>query len=326
MTPFTAPPTWPEVRPGRFAGTIARGGNSPNAEQEAYAAGCRIALIGLADDTGVSMNFGRVGAKQGPAAFRAALAKYGVASPAALPGWHSTTIATTPARPLPVVYDAGDVAPGADLDETHRRVTAAVKHLADIGFLLIGIGGGHDLTFPFVRGVIESARGKPALNGRAAFHGVYLDAHLDVRAEPGSGMPFRKLVEECGVARLTCVGVDPFANAPEHVEWFASHGGHIVFTDDTPAYDAMAPAGTNVFVSIDLDCLDAAHAPGVSAINPCGFSPTTVAHYAREAGRSAAVRCFDIMELNPTMDQDNRTARVAARLFLEFVTGFAERL
>ncbi|HTV22665.1 MAG TPA: hypothetical protein VMG12_28445, partial [Polyangiaceae bacterium] len=65
--PFTVPGTWPEVRAGRFASTL-----RPDPE------GCRCALLGLADDLGVKLNGGRVGARGGPSAFRAALARYGV--------------------------------------------------------------------------------------------------------------------------------------------------------------------------------------------------------------------------------------------------------
>ncbi len=306
MVPHTVPPQWPTVRPGRFASTVVR---SDGADCSVAARGCPVALLGLPDDTGVALNHGRVGARQGPSAFRAALATYGAASPA-----------------LPRVFDAGDIVPGDTLDDTHRRITAAVAAILDLGFFPVGIGGGHDLTFPFVRAVALRCRG--SLGPMA---GVYLDAHLDVRAEAGSGMPFRRLIEDCGVTALTCVGADPFANAPEHLAWFSSHGGSLLTPGDAEReasedrihirFDSDAPH----FVSIDLDCLNVAHAPGVSAINPVGLTPGVVAAYAFHAGRSRSVRCFDIMELNPTYDIDGRTARLAAHLFLQFLRGYGER-
>ena len=149
------------------------------------------------------MNHGRLGATGGPLAFRAALARYGAAEPAGI-AW-------------PGVFDAGDVVPGATLEETHERVKAAAGALLEAGLLPVMIGGGHDLTYPFVRAL--AARTAEPLDG------VYFDAHLDVRAETGSGMPFRRLVEDCGVRSLTVHGLDPFANSAEHVEWFAGHGG-----------------------------------------------------------------------------------------------------
>jgi formiminoglutamase len=127
-------------------------------------------------------------------AFRAALARYGVARPA---GWS-----------WPAVYDVGDLVPGQTLEETHDRVTRVTDGLLARGLLPVAVGGGHDLTFPFVRAL---ARRIPS-----PLLGVYLDAHLDVREEPGSGMPFRALVEECGVAELHVAGLDPLVNSREH--------------------------------------------------------------------------------------------------------------
>lgn len=256
-----------------------------------------VALIGLPDDTGVAMNGGRIGAAEGPAAFRSALARYGVAEPGDFT-W-------------PIVCDLGDVAPGDSLVETHDRVSAVVEAVAGRGLFPIGIGGGHDLTFAFVRGVSRVT---------ALAHGVYFDAHLDVRAEDGSGMPFRRLVEQCDVRSLHVHGLDRYANAKEHVDWFDAHGGDV----DAFEPDGRWPAGPT-FASFDLDVVDAAHAPGVSAINPAGWTPALAERWTRAAGRNSAVRCFDIMELNPRHDEGGRTARLAVRLLLAFLRGFAER-
>lgn len=261
--------------------------------------GCRIALIGLPDDTGVSMNNGRAGAKEGPTAFRAALASMGVADP------HSWT--------WPKVFDAGDVNVVPDnLHATHDRVTEAVEAVLELGLFPIAIGGGHDLTFPFVRAVA---------NKFGPMTGVYFDPHLDVRETDGSGMPFRRLVETGAASSLRIHGFDPFSNAREHVDWFQSHGGHID-KDTTP--DDLWPNG-NAFVSLDLDVIDAAFAPGVSAMNASGWTPEYTAKWVTEAGANPNVRCFDIMELSPPNDDRNRTARLAARMFLSFLKGFAER-
>ncbi|MEO0631838.1 MAG: arginase family protein, partial [Planctomycetota bacterium] len=164
----------------------------------------------------------------------------------------------------------------------------------------------------FVRGVAAAVGGIPA--------GVYLDAHLDVRDTEGSGMPFRRLVEQCGVQRLDVVGLDPFVNSREHTQWFTEHGGRIdaIAVQDNWSDDPM-------FFSIDLDAIDAAHAPGVSARNPSGMSTTDAAAWASAAGRCDRVRCFDIMELCPPRDEGARTTRLAAHLFLSFLKGFAER-
>ncbi|MEM9083309.1 MAG: formimidoylglutamase [Planctomycetota bacterium] len=289
--PHMHPGQWPDkILPSRFASSIRR--NEPS--------GCQVALIGIPDDTGVKLNNGRPGAAEGPNAIRAALSRYGVAKPG---GWD-----------WPIVYDAGDVAvvPG-NLEQTHSHVTEAVQAVVAAGLFPIGIGGGHDLTFPFVRGAAKGATTTP-------WHGVYFDPHLDVRETPGSGMPFRKLIETSVADALTIVGFQPLANTHDHVEWFRSHGGLI--SQDKP--EAPWP-DRETFVSFDMDVLDQACAPGVSALNPCGWTPTIAERWVATAGRNPRVRCFDIMELSPPNDPSGHTARLAAHLLLCFLHAYTER-
>ncbi len=261
-------------------------------------AGCQVALLGLPDDLGVRLNQGRAGAAQGPRAFREALVRYGAARPGGLK-W-------------PGVFDAGDVVPTDRLEDTHARVTQVTEVLLDLGLTPVGIGGGHDLTFPLVRAL--------ARRTQRPLTGIYLDAHLDVRQEQGSGMSFRKLVEECGVGRLEVRGLDPFSNSAQHLAWFREHGGaNTGFGPDDP----WPP--DPLFFSLDLDVVDQAAAPGVSAMNPVGWLPKRAQAWARAAGQNHRVGCFDLMELSPPHDEGGRTARLAVRLFLAFLEGFAHR-
>ncbi|HVZ63165.1 MAG TPA: formimidoylglutamase [Lacunisphaera sp.] len=286
VVPHTKPARWPrDIAPGRFAASIRT--DSP--------AGCQVALLGLPDDTGVQLNHGRPGARDGPAAFRSALAAYGVAQP----GW-------------PRVFDAGDVTSARSLEATHDRVTAAAGVLLDAGLLPVAVGGGHDLTFPFVRAATDRL---------GSLTGIYFDAHLDVRETRGSGMPFRKLIEECGVRRLHLHGFRPLVNSAEHLAWFEAHGGRVHRSHSRP----VLPKGRHLFASFDLDVIDAAYAPGVSALNPCGWTPAEAEAWVRACGADARMRCFDLMELNPRHDHGGRTARLAAHLFLCFLAGFATR-
>ena len=256
--PHTTPASWPSDIPGSKLASQIR--TAPD--------GCQIALLGIPDDTGVKLNNGRPGAAEGPAAFRAALQRYGVAQPH---DWD-----------WPTIWDAGDIqiVPG-DLHATHERVTEATRAIIEQGVFPIMIGGGHDLTFPFVRAVAEYH--KP-------MHGIYFDAHLDVRDETGSGMPFRRLIESGAASTLRVHGLDPYANSREHTEWFLAHGGRIAGRNHD---DDWLPALTELWIY--------------------------------QAGRHKQVKCFDIMELSPPHDQDARTARLAARMLLAFLRGFSER-
>lgn len=315
--PNTRPADWPEIASDRFARAIRTA--SPD--------GCRVALIGLPDDQGVRLNGGRPGARFGPDAFRAALAKFGGGFDAG------------DERPIDaVVFDAGDVVPARGdgepaLRETHDRVTQAVLAAHRAGLLPVCIGGGHDLTYASVR-ALASHTGKTV-------GGVNVDAHLDVRETAGSGMPFRALIEggQLDAKRFTVFGAGRFTNAHKHVEFLRARGGSIdtidrVLAGEAPFAGALQRAGAPAFVSIDLDGIDGSQAPGVSAVNPMGLSVAMACDAARLAGAASSVRHFDLMELCPVHDEPvwddraripGRTARVAALLFLHFLTGLRER-
>jgi len=287
MIPHCRAPAWPaDIASSRFAATIRT--DDPS--------GCQIAILGLPDDTGVRLNNGRTGARHGPEALRHALARLGVRHPSGFA--------------YPSVFDAGDVIPTDDLHETHERVRAATCAILDLGLFPIAIGGGHDLTFPFVHAV--------SMHLGCALAGVYFDAHLDVRESVGSGMPFRRLIETGAVRELHVHGLDPFSNTDDHVRWFRQHAGSI----DSFRPNDLWPAG-DLFVSLDLDVIDQAFAPGVSAMNPMGWSPTLAEQWVRAGARQTRLRCFDIMELNPEVDPSGRTPHLAARLLLAFLAEFA---
>lgn len=304
---------WPEPKPGRFASRIVDLHRDENDELARLPDTCFTAaghgfrglcLLGLADDLGVKLNGGRPGAAHGPDAFRAALAGYGAADSVALEGFD-----------IPVV-DLGNIVPGDSLAETHARVAETVAAMLDAGLMPIGIGGGHDMTFPEVRAVIDHHL-RP--NGQT-LDGVYFDAHLDVREDEGSGMPFRRLIEHGGIGKLSLFGMDPLSNTPAHMEWFRAHGGEPA---DWPP--TQWPPSEARFVSICLDVIDMAQAPGVSAPHPAGWQAQTIADYAEAAGRMPSVCCFDIMELSPPNDENGRTARLAAYLFMRFLAGLNRR-
>jgi formiminoglutamase len=308
--PNTTPPTWPEIKPGRFAAIIRHDPTN-----------CRLALLGLPHDLGIKLNNGRPGAAQGPAAFRAALATFG------------TTWDGQKKKPLNVpIFDAGDITPTqgdneSALLDTHTKIESAVAQLHQLNLVPICIGGGHDLTLPTITALSKHTR--------APLAGINFDAHLDVRPRPGSGMAFRKLIDEkfLDPRRFTTVGVGRFVNDEPDCAWLTTQGASLIYADDFLAeplrvdreFAATFADSTPGFLSIDLDAIDSSAAPGVSATNPAGLTVRHAAAFAEHAGLNPNVRHFDIMELSPPHDPTGRTARVAAVLFLSFVAGFGVR-
>lgn len=267
--------------------------------------GCSIAILGMPDDLGVRLNNGRPGASEGPRAIREAIGRYGVASQFLCE--------------LPPVFDAGNVTPAEGTDaralaQTHDRVSDTAEALARRGMLVIGLGGGHDLTYALARGVARAYT--------SPMPGIYFDAHLDVRDTPGSGMSFRRLLDEGIASNLRIVGFNPLVNQREHAEWFLSHRGVIAPAGSDPLGGIDTNGG---FVSVDLDCLDMGVAPGVSAPNPAGLGSRDLTIAMERLGQYYNLRCLDFMELCPPHDEGGRTARLAAHLLLSFLRGIGLR-
>jgi formiminoglutamase len=68
-----------------------------------------------------------------------------------------------------------------------------------------------------------------------------------------------------------------------------------------------------LYLSVDLDGFSSAFAPGVSAPSPMGFDPEVAFKVFDLLGKSKKLISLDVVELNPTYDQDQATARLAAR-------------
>lgn len=278
-----------------------------------------VALLGFAGDEGVRRNQGRVGAAEGPAALRRALA--GLA-------WHV-------GRP---VHDAGDVLVEEEsLEEAQAELGAHVASLLAAGHLPVVLGGGHEVAYGSFLGLATHLSHGREPGPPAATSGTQppprvgvlnLDAHLDLRAgRASSGTPFRQVAEACAGRgwpfRYLCLGVDEAANTAALLDTAARLGAAWRRDRDcTPArlgevlgaVAAFLDLVDQLHLTVDLDALPAHLAPGVSAPAARGLALEVVEAVVDEALASGKLALFELAELNPRLDVDGRTARVAARL------------
>ncbi|HVO19707.1 MAG TPA: formimidoylglutamase [Anaeromyxobacter sp.] len=267
-----------------------------------------VALAGFACDAGVARNQGRTGAFEGPAALRAALGNL---------AWHRRGPA----------WDAGDVVCAGDaLEEAQAELGARVAGLLDQGQLPVLLGGGHEIAYGSFLGLAAHLAGQ----ARPPSIGVVnVDAHLDLRAgaRSTSGTPFRQIAEGCAarglVLRYLCLGVDEDANTAALLDFAARLGASWVADRDLQGGDlaaARAPLSgllasvDCVHLSVDLDALPSADAPGVSAPASRGVPLWVIETLVRQVVESGKLAVADVAELCPRLDADGRTARVAARL------------
>ncbi|MDR6557978.1 formiminoglutamase [Arthrobacter pascens] len=261
-------------------------------------------ILGFCSDEGVRRNKGRTGAAKAPAAIRSALGPL---------AFHLD-------RP---VLDAGDVAVrDGQLEAGQARAGVAVSSLLDTGNLTVLLGGGHETAFASYLGVA----GSEAVRTGQRLGVLNLDAHFDLRDEPApsSGTPFLQMAEAEAAAgrelKYAVVGISQPNNTRALFTTADRLGVKYLLDEDcTPdavqAFVADFLAEVDVlYLTIDLDVLPAAVAPGVSAPAALGVPLPLVAAVCRQAATSGKLLHADVAELNPAFDIDNRTARVAARL------------
>lgn len=268
------------------------------------AAGVRAAVVlGFCSDAGVRRNKGRVGAAAAPAAIRAALGPL---------AFHLDR----------EVFDAGDVVvEGDQLEDGQARAGRAISGLLDAGNLTVVLGGGHETAFASYLGVA----GSEVLRGKRL--GVLnLDAHFDLRDEPvpSSGTPFLQMAQEEAAAgrelQYAVVGISEPNNTRTLFDTAERLGVKYLLDEEcapevVETFVADFLAGIDVlYLTIDLDVMPAAVAPGVSAPAAYGVPLPVISAVCKQVAASGKLVHLDVAELNPEFDIDGRTAKVAARL------------
>ena len=262
------------------------------------------ALLGFCSDEGVRRNKGRTGAAAAPAALRAALGPL---------AFHLDR----------AVADAGDVVvSGTGLEAGQERAGRAVTAMLNAGQLTVVLGGGHETAFASYSGVAGSA----AVQGGRRLGVLNLDAHFDLRDEPvpSSGTPFLQMARAEAAAgrdfRYAVVGISEPNNTRALFDTAQKLGVRYLLDEDcgeerVREFVAGFLADIDVlYLTIDLDVLPAAVAPGVSAPAAYGVPLPVISAVCRHVTRSGKLMHLDVAELNPAFDLDGRTAKVAARL------------
>ncbi len=279
-------------------------------------------VIGFPVDEGVRRNGGRVGASAAPGAIRDRLY--------ALTPWDPTSHADLRATRL---LDVGNVRVGDELDSSQMALGDVVAAVLAAGAVPIVLGGGHETALGHYLGYVALRRPVSVVN---------LDAHLDVRprieGRGHSGSPFRQMREHAEHPlpgnRYACLGAQPFSVSAAHAEYVTQAGGIIGWADDLRGrlreslqsrIDRAAAERCQIYVSLDADVIAAGEAPGVSAPNPLGFSGSEICATTRFAGNNGAVSSFELVEINPSLDRDGQSCRLAAVVVWHFLAGLASR-
>jgi agmatinase len=275
-----------------------------------------VAVVGVPFDSGVSY---RPGARFGPAHVRA--------SSKLLRPYHPALDVSPFA--VQQVADAGDIAVNPfDIADAMKTVELAARELGAGGTKLLTIGGDHTIALPLLRAV-------------AAEHGpvavVHFDAHLDTWdtyfGEPTThGTPFRRASEEGLLDPERClhVGIRGPLYSREDLREDGVLGFQVVHADDYQ--DATVASVVErmrrrlgdgpVYVSIDIDVLDPAHAPGTGTPEAGGLTSRELLHTLRGLVGLNVVGA-DIVEVAPAYDHAELTGIAAAHVGYELLSVLA---
>jgi len=285
-----------------------------------------VVLLGFPYDEGVRRNGGRVGAKEGPKAFRKFTEKMGsIVNPEFDIDLREIKIG-----------DAGDIKEDQELEVAHSQLTAKSQEILKNGGIPFVIGGGNDQSYPNAKALLNHN------NNDKKIGVVNVDAHLDVRplkdGKVHSGSPFRLLLEDEHFIKTKSkfceFGSQGSQCSQEHWDYVLLRTttakiyplSKVKLDGIEQAFNACLDflACDDIFVSFDLDAISSSDAPGVSCPANIGLIAEDALFICFIAGKNNKVKYFDVSEYNPLIEE-YRTGRLVTLMFYYFCLGVAAR-
>jgi len=301
-----------------YAGLLTFGG-LPYTEDQAELEGVDVAVVGAPTDDLVS---DRPGTRFGPRAIRAASCP---------PGPHLEAKVDAFAELTMIDFGDAPVVP-ADAARSHAAIERTVTQVLAAGAIPIVLGGDHSIAEPDIR-ACATAHGPVGL--------VHFDTHADTGtqvfgAEVSHGTPMYRLVEGGSVdpERYVQIGLRGYWPGPAEFDWQAAKGITSFFAHDVRELGIEEVVGRTigivgegpVFLSIDIDVLDPAFAPGTGTPEPGGLTSAELLWAARSVAARLELVGADLVEVIPTaVGSADVTALVAERTVREVMTGLALR-
>ncbi|HXY16762.1 MAG TPA: agmatinase [Gaiellaceae bacterium] len=301
-----------------YAGLLTFAG-LPYTQDPAELEGIDAAIVGAPTDDLVS---DRPGTRYGPRAIRAASCPPGPHLEAGLDAFAALRM-----------VDFGDapVVP-SDPVATHAAIENVVGQVVAAGAVPVVLGGDHSIAEPDIR----------AVAGRFGPVGlVHFDTHTDTGeevfgVEVSHGTPMYRLVRDGHVdpQRYVQIGLRGYWPGPREFAWQAERGITSLFMHDVRDLGirevvarAVAAVGAGpTFLSVDVDVLDPAFAPGTGTPEPGGMTSVDLLWACRALAEQLELVGMDVVEVLPTaVASADVTALVAERIVREALTGLARR-
>lgn len=220
-------------------------------------------------------------------------------------------------------FDAGDIPlPFGNPQRSLNMIEEYIDQLLAADKFPLGMGGEHLVSWPVMKAMYKKY---PDL---AIIH---MDAHTDLReeyeGEPLShSTPIRKVAELIGPENVYSFGIR--SGMKEEFQWAKENGMHISKFEVLEPLKKILPtlAGRPVYVTIDIDVLDPAHAPGTGTVDAGGItSKELLASIHAIAKSDLRIVGGDLVEVAPIYDPSEQTANTASKLIREMILGWVQK-
>ncbi|MGL6064008.1 MAG: formimidoylglutamase [Fusobacteriaceae bacterium] len=265
-----------------------------------YKNGRAVAFIGYDTDDGVARNQGRVGARLGSNAIRKAMQSF-------------------PIMKDFKIYDYLNLN-SFKMEEAQKEYSEKVADAINKNIFPIGLGGGHDIAYGSYWGVRKAFPEK-----RIGI--INFDSHLDMRPydkSPNSGTMFKQILDRDKNVDYMIVGFQDSGNTKRIVDSAKEYNVKIIkeggrFKEIIPEVLKFLKENDVIYVTFCMDVFDISDAPGVSAPSAIGLDKKIARDIFIEILKDGKVVCTDFAEVNPSLDIDDRTSRLAGRLAYEII-------
>ncbi|MFH1505573.1 MAG: arginase family protein [archaeon] len=216
------------------------------------------------------------------------------------------------------VFDVDEVKiDNSNLEDSHKAIYDKVKGLDSFTVLL---GGDHSLTYPAFKAFAETHENA----GIIAF-----DAHPDLENnfEPPTHEDYLRVLIEKGIVKKENVILVGTRNMHANESGFIKKNKLKVFSmkeisfegvrDVCDAVMSVAKEFGALYLSLDIDSLDPAFAPGIGHTEPGGLTTRELLYFVHRIKKLKNLKMADIVEINPKKDLNDMTSKVAAKLLVE---------
>ncbi|RIW27846.1 agmatinase [Bacillus salacetis] len=219
-------------------------------------------------------------------------------------------------------FDAGDIPlPFGNPQKSIDTIEGYIDGLMKDNKIPLGMGGEHLVSWPVMKAVYKKYKDLAV---------IHMDAHTDLRehyeGEPLShSTPIRKIAEHIGPENVYSFGIR--SGMKEEFQWAKENGMHISKFEVLEPLKEILPklAGRPVYVTIDIDVLDPAHAPGTGTVDAGGITSRELLASIHEIARSEVnVVGADLVEVAPVYDASEQTANTASKLIREMMLGWVK--